>query len=155
MIRWTIWEPDIFYHRTDIYCPVFRPPFKTKPFDNLTYLDHLNTRLVRYSDGYFKAILPCSLTIQFTGFYQAPNGPGSDSDFTRICLQIMPKSKFNKKLFSLSQILKKVWVQWPINYFDNRNKKVPFPQNSSRKISQDLVPEKNITIRQIFLRWKS
>ena len=25
---------------------------KTRPFDNQTHLDHLNTRLVRYSDGY-------------------------------------------------------------------------------------------------------
>ena len=147
MIRWTIWEPDIFYHRTDIYCPVFRPPFKTKPFDNLTYLDHLNTRLVRYSDGYFKAILPCTLTIQFTGFYRAPNGPGSDADLTRICLQIMPKSKFNQKFIFLKSNSKKVWVQGPIKCFLTTGiKKFPFFK---------IVPEKNITIRKISLRWKS
>ena len=32
--------------------PVFRPSFNTGPFNNQTQIYHLNTRLVRYSDGY-------------------------------------------------------------------------------------------------------
>ena len=36
------WNPNIW-----LFCLVFRPPF-----DNQALLDHLNTRLARYSDGY-------------------------------------------------------------------------------------------------------
>ena len=37
---------------TGLFCPVFRCHSKTRPFANRTTLGHLNTRLVRYSDGY-------------------------------------------------------------------------------------------------------
>ena len=41
VIRPTIWIPDILDHKTD-YLSISRP------FDNWTHLDHLNTRLVWY-----------------------------------------------------------------------------------------------------------
>ena len=40
------------HSNTGLFCPVFRCHSKTRPFANQTTLDHLNTGLVRYSDGY-------------------------------------------------------------------------------------------------------
>ena len=41
------------YHSNfGLFCPLFRCHLNTGPFDNRTIFDHLNTRLVRYSDGY-------------------------------------------------------------------------------------------------------
>ena len=51
-IRWTIRIPDILDHKTDIFVQFSDHHSKPGPFDNLKHLDHLNTRLLRYSDGY-------------------------------------------------------------------------------------------------------
>ena len=58
MIRQNIWKPDILDHITYIFV-LFSGHHHLKtgistprPFDNQTCLDHLNTRLVCYSDGY-------------------------------------------------------------------------------------------------------
>ena len=48
VIRQTILKPDIFDHITDIFCP-FSDHLTTRPFDNWTRVDNLNTRLVQYS----------------------------------------------------------------------------------------------------------
>ena len=46
IIRQTIHLAYILDHKTDIICPVFRPPSK-----NWTCWDHLNTIIVQFSDG--------------------------------------------------------------------------------------------------------
>ena len=40
------------HSNTGLLSPVFRCHLNTGPFANRTTFDHLNTKLVRYSDGY-------------------------------------------------------------------------------------------------------
>ena len=48
---WTLGPHMSKYHsKTGLFCPNFKWPLKTGPFNNRTHLDHLNTGLVRYSD---------------------------------------------------------------------------------------------------------
>ena len=52
MIWQTIWIPDIQDHKTDIFVWFSDHHLTFKPFAKRTHLDHLNTRLVWYSDSY-------------------------------------------------------------------------------------------------------
>ena len=48
----TIWVLDILDHKPDFFVRFSDHHWSTGPFDNRTQIYHLNTRLVRYSDGY-------------------------------------------------------------------------------------------------------
>ena len=45
------------HSNTGLFSPVFKCHFNTGPFANRTNFDHLNTKLVRYSDGYCPTLL--------------------------------------------------------------------------------------------------
>ena len=84
-IRRTIKKTDIFYHKTEIFDHKIKNVYPVfKPFDNRTHLDHLNTRLVQYSDGYCKR--------EFCKYWQdinfAPNNTDCTCELTRaeICI---------------------------------------------------------------------
>ena len=56
-------KPDIFDYETDIFAGFSKHHLKIRPLDNRIRVDHSNTRLVWYSDGYCnvqdtKAIFP-------------------------------------------------------------------------------------------------
>ena len=68
VIRQTIWIPDILDHKTDIFVRFSDCHSKTGPFDNQTCLDHLNTRLVQYSDGYSNDLVIRLVTDTFFWF---------------------------------------------------------------------------------------
>ena len=51
VIRPTIWKPDIFDHKINIFVQFSDHHSKTEQYDNRTRLEHLNTRPVLYSDG--------------------------------------------------------------------------------------------------------
>ena len=55
------------HSNTGLFSPVFRCHLNTRPFANRTTFNHLNTRLVRYSDGYctFNIFRRSKLQIKF------------------------------------------------------------------------------------------
>ena len=52
VIRRTIRIPDILNHKTGTFSRFSYHHSKSRPFNNWAHLDHSNTRLVWYSDGY-------------------------------------------------------------------------------------------------------
>ena len=52
VIRLNIWILNILDRKTHFFVWFSDHPAKSRPFDNRTHLDHMNTRLVWYSDGY-------------------------------------------------------------------------------------------------------
>ena len=56
---WTVWIPDILDHKPAFFSVVFRPPFEYWTIWQQAQIYHLNTGLVRYSDGYRKIDFRC------------------------------------------------------------------------------------------------